>query len=79
LLYVKSCRLSDLPIDLAAYATQERSFPHDSTGRQWFSEAQFESYRALGEISMVRALEQLNDKPSHQIGKSILDRLNSEN
>ncbi len=24
------------------------TFPHESTGDQWFSEAQFESYRKLG-------------------------------
>ncbi len=24
------------------------TFPHDNTAHQWFSESQFESYRALG-------------------------------
>ena len=24
------------------------AYPHESTGDQWFSESQFESYRALG-------------------------------
>jgi hypothetical protein len=31
-----------------AYATANPTFPHESTINQWFSESQFESYRALG-------------------------------
>lgn len=30
------------------YAVANPDFPHESTGDQWFSESQFESYRALG-------------------------------
>ncbi|MGC3997972.1 MAG: hypothetical protein QM767_10960 [Anaeromyxobacter sp.] len=38
-----------LPPDVLAYARREVRFPHESTADQWFSESQFESYRALGE------------------------------
>ena len=31
-----------------AYGRSDKTFPHDSTANQWFSESQFESYRALG-------------------------------
>jgi hypothetical protein len=31
-----------------SYATAHETFPHESTGDQWFTEAQFESYRSLG-------------------------------
>ncbi len=30
------------------YAAANAAFPHESTGDQFFSESQFESYRALG-------------------------------
>jgi hypothetical protein len=37
-----------IPYDVRAYANSSAAFPHESTVDQWFSEAQFESYRALG-------------------------------
>jgi hypothetical protein len=33
---------------IMAYATANAAFPHESTGDQFFSESQFESYRTLG-------------------------------
>ena len=30
-----------------SYATTHKTFPHESTANQWFSESQFESYRSL--------------------------------
>jgi hypothetical protein len=40
------------PKDVYNYATSNETFPHQSTGDQWFSESQFESYRALGQFSV---------------------------
>jgi len=37
-----------LPRDVYNYAQQSPSFPHEPTSDQFFSESQFESYRALG-------------------------------
>lgn len=37
-----------VPYDVQAYASASTAFPHESTVDQWFSESQFESYRALG-------------------------------
>ncbi len=37
-----------LPKDVFNYGLECREFPHESTADQWFSETQFESYRALG-------------------------------
>jgi hypothetical protein len=48
ILYLKPSFLSDLPADVLAYGRSDTKFPHDSTANQWFSESQFESYRALG-------------------------------
>jgi len=43
------------PFDVANYARFSRDFPHETTADQWFTETQFESYRALGEDA-VRAM-----------------------
>jgi hypothetical protein len=48
LIYLKPVLLGDEPADVEAYAVSHEQFPHESTGDQWFSETQFESYRALG-------------------------------
>lgn len=44
-----------IPYDIYSYARSSTEFPHESTVDQWFSESQFESYRALG----FHILEQL--------------------
>ena len=48
LLYLKATLSGDEPVDVINFATADPLFPHDSTGNQFFSEARFESYRALG-------------------------------
>ena len=40
---------SEVPYDVFSYARSSRDFPHQTTADQWFSESQFESYRALGQ------------------------------
>ncbi|HET7435821.1 MAG TPA: patatin-like phospholipase family protein [Thermoanaerobaculia bacterium] len=44
----------DVPVDVYNYAQQSRDFPHESTGDQFFSESQFESYRALGRHAVAQ-------------------------
>jgi hypothetical protein len=49
ILYLKPSYFGDdLPVDIISYAKESDTFPHESTGDQWFSESQFESYRHLG-------------------------------
>lgn len=48
LLYIKSSLTGEEPLDLREYALANPRFPHQSTGDQFFDEAQFESYRRLG-------------------------------
>jgi hypothetical protein len=55
LLYVKPSLYDDdaaLPRDVWQYAQACPAFPHESTVDQFFSESQFESYRALGEYQV---------------------------
>ncbi len=50
LLYVKPAIFAhDEPIDVRNYGRTNPKYPHEPTTDQWFSESQFESYRALGE------------------------------
>jgi hypothetical protein len=48
IVYIKPGFYEDAPADVRAYAAANAKFPHDSTLNQWFTESQFESYRALG-------------------------------
>jgi hypothetical protein len=48
LIYIKPTLCGNEPVDILNYAKTHTSFPHQSTGDQWFDEVQFESYRMLG-------------------------------
>ena len=48
LIYIKPAFYGKEPRDVFNYATESLAFPHESTADQFFSETQFESYRALG-------------------------------
>jgi hypothetical protein len=61
LLYVKATLSGDEPVDIRSFALLDPAFPHDPTGNQFFDEARFESYRALGYhsiMSLAGGLEQ---------------------
>lgn len=57
LLYLKPALTGGEPKDVYNYARAHPAFPHESTGDQFFDEAQFESYRALGQHMASRALD----------------------
>jgi len=48
LLYIKPSLTGREEVGIYNYARTHPDFPHQSTVDQWFDEAQFESYRALG-------------------------------
>jgi hypothetical protein len=50
-----------VPYDIYSYARSSKDFPHESTVDQWFSESQFESYRALGSHIVEQLGEPLTD------------------
>jgi hypothetical protein len=56
LLYVKSSLSGDEPDYVLDYKKRYPSFPHETTGDQFFSEEQFEAYRALGFHAVDRCL-----------------------
>ena len=49
LIYIKPALIGNEPRDIYNYSRQSETFPHETTADQWFSESQFESYRALGQ------------------------------
>ncbi len=53
ILYIKSAFTNGLPADLINYHKEHHAFPNDTTANQWFTESQFESYRRLGEASVL--------------------------
>jgi hypothetical protein len=48
-----------MPADVRHYSVRHLDFPHETTGDQWFTESQFESYRKLGLEIADRMLQQL--------------------
>lgn len=53
LIYIKAILNGDEPVDIRQYADVNSKFPQQSTGDQFFDEAQFESYRKLGYHSIA--------------------------
>lgn len=49
LVYIKPSLTGDEPADVLNYKNNHNEFPHEPTVDEWFSESQFESYRALGQ------------------------------
>lgn len=80
LLYIKPSFFDrELPIDVVSYAKDSATFPHETTGDQFFSESQFESYRKLGFAlaSEIGALAQADGsrKVSYPTLKEFFDAL----
>lgn len=61
LLYVKASVTGDEPSYVLDYERRNPTFPHESTGDQFFTEEQFEAYRALGFHAMDAALQQTDN------------------
>jgi hypothetical protein len=60
LLYIKSSLTDNEPADVLGMRATDPSFPHDTTANQFFDEARFEAYRALGEHMMDTVLRDCN-------------------
>lgn len=75
LLYIKPAFYGNEPADVTNYAKTCRDFPHESTADQFFSETQFESYRALGYHIMSRIWDR-NDGASEGVEELIRQACN---
>ncbi len=70
LLYVKPTLTGDEPADIAQYARRNLRFPHETTIDQFYDEAQWESYRRLGEHVVEEAFEPVESLVANLKGKS---------
>jgi hypothetical protein len=62
-IYIKASLSGTEPIDIYNYARSNRSFPHQSTADQMYGEAQFESYRSLGQHTVKQMLAKVEPQP----------------
>ena len=62
LIYIKTARVTDMPIDVKGYAYKNSNFPDESTTDQFFSEEQFEAYRMLGYHVSQKMLSKLKEE-----------------
>ncbi len=69
IVYIKATLSGDEPVDVVNFARADPAFPHDSTSNQFFDEARFESYRALGFHSVVSAAGALAPLAQVEIGR----------
>ena len=63
LIYIKPTLCRNESADIVSYKKDNPKFPHESTGDQWFSESQFESYRELG-FHAIKEIVKDNKKDS---------------
>jgi hypothetical protein len=69
LIYLKPALQADDPAGVLGYKAANSHFPHDTTANQWFDEAHFENYRALGEAAGSAACATLADKIHGVLGQ----------
>ncbi|MBS1229292.1 MAG: hypothetical protein H6R17_2569 [Proteobacteria bacterium] len=68
LVYIRPGLTGKEPADVQSYARQNPPFPYQSTGDQFFDEAQFESYRQLGLHVADTVLREAQERESTEIG-----------
>jgi hypothetical protein len=74
LVYLKPSLTGNEPVDVLEYAAHHPKFPHEPTADQFFDEAQFESYRRLGEHVVDQVFSQdLRSRPQalYQVFKEL--------
>jgi hypothetical protein len=76
LIYLKASVTGDEDASITQYRAQHTTFPHESTGNQFFTEAQFESYRKLGRHVVKQSFRgtQLGEQP-FEVAERLYDQL----
>lgn len=70
LIYFKPVLTGDEPPDILQYQTRRSRFPQETTADQFYDEAQWESYRRLGEHAVNAALRKIS-----RVGRNPVDGL----
>jgi len=76
ILFFKPVLTGDEPADVLQYRTRNRAFPHETTSDQFYDEAQWESYRRLGEHAgrvVLDFFEQSDDKKVNRTDRLFRD------
>ncbi|MDD4881904.1 MAG: hypothetical protein PHX10_10035, partial [Gallionellaceae bacterium] len=68
LVYIRPGLTGDESVDVLSYARRNPPFPYQSTGDQFFDEAQFESYRQLGRHIAEGVFEEAAERQPTQAG-----------
>jgi len=71
-IYFKPALTGDEPADVLQYQTRNLAFPHEGTSDQFYDEAQWESYRRLGEHA---AMSVLRFEAEHMRQASFVDNM----
>ncbi len=69
LIYIKPSLIDDEPRDVLNYRRANPTFPEETIVDQWFSESQFESYRALGNHMIEKICEEDVTAPDKSLEK----------
>lgn len=81
LLFFKPTLVGNEPADVTQYRTRNKAFPHEGTGDQFYDEAQWESYRRLGEHAAISAFQTLTDglgQEESRFAAEVFDRARRE-
>jgi hypothetical protein len=59
LVYARTVMTAAVPFDVRAYHEGDKTFPHDSTANQLYTDQKFEAYRALGVVAGEHAIAEM--------------------
>jgi hypothetical protein len=59
LVYARTVMTKAVPFDVRAYHEGDKTFPHDSTANQLYTDQKFEAYRELGVVAGRHAIEEM--------------------
>lgn len=68
LLLIKPSLMGNEPPDITQYKARNPAFPHESTGDQFYDEAQWEAYRRLGEHAALTAFRPIRGEENLERG-----------
>jgi hypothetical protein len=80
IIYIKPSLLKNekgMRADVRQYGIEKSDFPHQSTVDQWFDEAQFESYRRLGQHCIFKAFEKIEEDPNKKRREKLAEQLDA--
>jgi hypothetical protein len=75
IVYVKPSVIANAPADVRGYGFENRFFPQQPTTNQWFGEAQFESYRRLGQTCAHSAFGHIKSEGLENRGRLSMKKI----